>query len=226
VRNLVAVVSLTLIVSACSGGGSSSSTPGPPQAASQLVQASAEARAKCRVTADNVGYAVPCPTRVPEGLVATAGLGGCQLDIIGSGGQADCARAWRKWVVGSSETNDQHLVIVASPRALRDDAKVVNGPAWYPGARVRPLRLLRINGWQIRAVYVPFGTNAGSAFARHVVLIWTVSGHTYGVGFHKVHGLRATLELDMALARGIRLVAPVDSRAKAGAGMLRKGAAG
>jgi hypothetical protein len=63
----------------------------------------------------------------------------------------------------------------------------------------------------MRAVFVPFGTNAGSAFARHVVLIWTVRGHTYGVGFHKVRGLRATLALDAALARGIRLVAPSDS---------------
>jgi hypothetical protein len=63
----------------------------------------------------------------------------------------------------------------------------------------------------MRAVYAPFGTNAGSAFARHVVLIWTVSGHSYGIGFHNVHGLDATLELDAALARGVRLVAPADS---------------
>jgi hypothetical protein len=144
VRNLVAVVSLTLIASACSGGGSSTATPGPPQAAaSQLVQASAEIRAKCRVTADIVEYEVSCPTRVPEGLVATASQGGCQLDIIGPAGQADCAKSWRKWVVGSSETNDQHLVIVASPHALRNYAKVVNGPAWYPGARVRLLQRRR-----------------------------------------------------------------------------------
>jgi hypothetical protein len=60
----------------------------------------------------------------------------------------------------------------------------------------------------MQAVYVPFGTNAGSAFAPHVVLIWTVGGHTYGVGFHNVHGLQQTLDLDVALARGIRLVAP------------------
>jgi hypothetical protein len=89
------------------------------------------------------------------------------------------------WVVGSSETNDQHLVIHASPRPVRNAAKVVNGPAWYPGARVRPLRSLTINGWRMRAAYVPVKTNAGSAFMRHVVLIWTVRGHTYGIGFHK-----------------------------------------
>jgi hypothetical protein len=47
-------------------------------------------------------------------------------------------------------------------------------------------------GWRMRAVYVPVKTNAGSAFMRHVVLIWTVRGHTYGIGFHKVHGLGAT----------------------------------
>jgi hypothetical protein len=111
-------------------------------------------------------------------------------------------------VVGSSETADQHLVIVGSPRALRDYAKVVNGPAWYPGARVRPLRWISFNAWRMSAVYVPPETNDGSAFARHVVLIWTVDDHTYGVGFHNVRGLRQTLVLDAALARGIKLVRP------------------
>jgi hypothetical protein len=149
---------------------------------------------------------------VPEGLTATPRIDGCQLDIIGPGAARGCARSWRGWVVGSSETNDQHLVIVASPLALRNDAKLVNGPAWYPGARVRPLRWLTINGWRMRAVYVPAKTSAGSAFMRHVVLIWTVRGHTYGIGFHKVHGLDATLDLDAALARGVKLIAPAESQ--------------
>jgi hypothetical protein len=210
VRTLVLAVALVALLSGgCSDSGEVSVTEGPPKpSASRLVQASPELRGKCRATANEVGYPVPCPTRVPEGLIATRGIGGCQLDVIGP---AVCARTWRGWVVGSSETNDQHLVITASPRALRSDAKVVNGPAWYPSARVRPLRSLTINGWRIRAVYVPPGSNDGSAFAHHVVLIWTVSGHTYGVGFHNVHGLRPTLDLDVALARGIRLVARVGS---------------
>src|SRR4051794_7227282 len=173
--------------------------PPPKPSVSGLVQASPELLGKCRATAKEVGFPVPCPTRVPEGLTATRGIGRCQLDIIGPGGLGGCVKSWRRWVVGSSETSDQHLVIVASPHPLRSEAKVVNGPAWYPSARVRRLRLLTINGWRIRAVYVPPGSNEGSAFARHVVLIWTVSGHTYGVGFHNAHGLRRTLELDTAL---------------------------
>jgi hypothetical protein len=63
----------------------------------------------------------------------------------------------------------------------------------------------------MHAVYVPLATNAGSAFARHVVLIWTVDDHTYGVGFHRAHGIRATFDLDVALAGGIKLVAPQES---------------
>jgi hypothetical protein len=208
----VAVALMALLGGGCSDSGEVAATGTPPkQSGSLLVQAPSELLKKCQATADEVGYPVPCPTRVPGGLRATPGIGGCQLDIIGPGGLEGCSRAWRGWVVGSSETNDQHLVIVASPRALRNDAKVVNGPGWYPGARVRPLRSLTINGWRMRAVYAPFGTNAGSAFARHVVLIWTVGGHTYGIGFHKVNGLGATLDLDAALARGLRLAAPADS---------------
>jgi hypothetical protein len=213
VRTLVlALVLLSLVSGGCSESGEVSMTEPPPKpSVSGLVQASPELLGKCRATANEVGYPVPCPTQVPEGLTATRGIGGCELDIIGPGGVGRCARAWRGWVVGSSETNDQHLVIVASPRALGSDAKVVNGPAWYPSARVRPLRSLTISGWRMRAVYVSPRTNEGSAFQRHVVLIWTVGGHTYGVGFHNVHGLRPTLDLGAALARGVRLVAPADS---------------
>jgi hypothetical protein len=211
VRALVLVASLAaLVIGGCSDEEDVPLTEGAPptSTASQLVQASAELREKCRAIANAVGYPVPCPTRLPDGLRATPSIDGCEIDIIGPGGVRGCARSWRDWVVGSSETNDQHLVIVGSPRPLRNYAKVVNGPGWYPGARVRPLRWLRINGWRMRAVYVPFGTNDGSAFARHVVLIWTVGDHTYGIGFHNVHGLRKTLALNVALARGIRLVTP------------------
>ena len=55
-------------------------------------------------------------------------------------------------------------------------------------------------------------TNAGSACMRHVVLIWTIRGHTYGIGFHNVHGLGATLDLDADLARGVRFIAPEESK--------------
>jgi hypothetical protein len=213
VRLLVLAVLLTALASgACSNRDAVSVTRGAREpSASGLVPASAELLGKCRATANEVGYPVPCPTRMPTAYRATRAIGGCELDIIGPGGIGGCSKAWRGWVVGSSETSDQHLVVVASPRALRNDAKVVNGPAWYPGARVRPLRSLTINGWRVRAVYVPAETNDGSAFARHVVLVWTVAGHTYGVGFHNAGSLRQTMDLDAALVRGIRLVAPADS---------------
>jgi hypothetical protein len=205
---------VALVCGGCSDGGEVSATEPPRPTASLLVQAPPELLEKCQATADEVGYPVPCPTRVPDGLTATRAIGRCELDIIGPGAtdRKACGKGWRGWVVGSSETNDQHLVIVASPRPLRSGAKVVNGPAWYPGAQVRSLRSLTINGWRMRAVYVPVKTNAGSAFMRHVVLIWTVRGHTYGIGFHKVHSLGATLDLDAALARGVRLIAPAKSQ--------------
>jgi hypothetical protein len=209
---LAVALAVALVSGGCSDGGEVSLTEPPKPTTSLLVQAPPELRVKCQATADEVGYPVPCPTRVPDGLTATRAIGRCELDIIGPGAGEGCGNAWRGWVIGSSETNDQHLVIVASPRPLRSEAKVANGPAWYPGARVRPLHSLAINGWRMRAVYVPVKTNAGSAFMRHVVLIWTVRGHTYGIGFHKVHGLGATLDLDAALARGVRLIAPAESQ--------------
>jgi hypothetical protein len=97
-------------------------------------------------------------------------------------------------------------VITASPGPLRSDAKVVNGPAWYPGARVRPLARFTIKGWRIHAVFVPQAADEGSAFGHHVVLLWTVGRHTYAVGLHDVRGIRPTLTLDEELVKGIRLV--------------------
>jgi hypothetical protein len=115
---------------------------------------------------------------------------------------------WRRWAVGSSYVGPEHLVATASPRRLANYAKVVNGPAWYSRARVRPLAWTTINGWRMRAVYVPPATNDGSAFMHHVVLIWSVGHHTYGFGFHNLRGVRHTLRLDEELARHITLVDP------------------
>jgi len=115
---------------------------------------------------------------------------------------------WRRWAFGSTNVGAEHLVSTASPRPLANDAKVVNGPAWYPKARVRPLARLTINGWRMRAVYIPPETNDGSAFAHHVVLIWTVGHHTYGVGFHNLRGIGETLRLDEELARHLTLIGP------------------
>jgi hypothetical protein len=176
--------------------------------ASGFVPAPGALIAACHRTARIVGYPVPCPTRIPAHLRETGAgeAGGCVLHVIGPGGAGGCGPSWRGWAVGSSTTADQHLVITASPGPLRNDAKVVNGPAWYRGERVRPLGRLSINGWRIHAVFVPPAADEGSAFAHHVVLIWTVGRHTYAVGFHDVAGIRATLALDRELVRGIRLV--------------------
>ena len=168
--------------------------------------------AKCRRTARAVGYAVPCPTSIPAGLAVGSStvFTGC-LDIIGPGGLPPCpagAKTWRGWVVGTSNVGREHLVITASPTELTNDAKLVNGPAWYPRSRVRFLRTVEINGRHMRAIYVPPVTNDGSAFAHHVVLVWSAAGHTYGVGFHIIAGMRQTLRLDEELVSHIKLLGP------------------
>ena len=174
-----------------------------------FVPASAQLKAKCAATAKAVGYSVPCPLRVPAGLVAYGGRPGCTIDIIGPA--EPCANTpfiWRGWVVGSSVTTDDHLVLVASPRPIQSYAKVLNGPAWRAGERVRVLGLVRVRGWRMHEVFVPPALNDGSAFAGHVVLIWTVGQHTYAFGFHDVSTIKHTLALDVTLGRDIRLIAP------------------
>ena len=204
-----------MTVVGCSGSRAATSTQSTANTRSvsvgaDFVPAPKNLIAACRRTARAVGYLVPCPTRLPDGLTETGtnGSTNCTLHTIGPGGLGGCAKSWRGWVVGSSETVDQHLVITASPQPLRNYAKVVNGPTWYPKARVKPVGWITTNGWRTRAVFVPPATNDGSAFMNHVVLIWTVGGHTYGIGFHDVAGFESTLRLDEQLARGIDLVRP------------------
>jgi hypothetical protein len=52
------------------------------------------------------------------------------------------------------------------------------------------------------------GGTIESAYMHHVVLIWTVGQHTYGLGFHNFSGLRPTLQLDKELAKHIKLARP------------------
>jgi hypothetical protein len=211
---IAASVPLLISLMLCCCAGSNAAVPTRPlkikAAGLQFVAASARLIASCHLTARAVGYPVPCPMRVPQGLIATAAGGptGCTLPIIGPGGVGGCAKSWQGWVVGSGSTTDQHLVITASPHPLGNYAKVVNGPAWYPKARVKPVAWVSVTSTRMRAVFVPQETNDGSAFAHHVVLIWTVGEQTYGVGFHDVKGIRQTLLLDEELARSIELVRP------------------
>jgi hypothetical protein len=152
---------------------------------------------------------VPCPLRVPAGLVAYGGRPDCTIDIIGPAEPCPNTRfIWRGWVVGSSTTTDEHLVLVASPRPIRSYAKVVNGPAWQAGERIRVLGQVTIRDWRMHEVFVPPARNEGSAFAGHVVLIWTVGRHTYAFGFHDVSTVKQTLELDVMLGRNLTLIAP------------------
>ena len=144
-----------------------------------FVPASRRLIASCHAAARMIGYPVPCPTKVPKGLIGYTGKPRCSLSIIGPAEPCpNTAFAWRGWVVGSSTTATEHLVITASPRRLDNYAKVVNGPGWYPQARVQLIAWVTIHGWRMRAVFAPMATNDGSAFAQHVVLIWTVGRHT------------------------------------------------
>jgi hypothetical protein len=156
-------------------------------------------RKECRSVARSLRYLVPCLSKIPKQM---SRFGVAAFIAQGPRG------SWRRWAIGSTSVGAEHLVTTASPQPQTNYAKLVNGPAWYPKARVRPLAWVTIQGWRMRAVYVPPDTNDGSAFAHHVVLIWTAGPHTYGIGFHNLYGLPETLRLDQELASHLRLVGP------------------
>ena len=161
-------------------------------------------RAQCRSTARELRYPVPCPLRVPRSFVAYVQHGmtrACKTTIVCPG-----TGAWRGWVEGTTQSWNAHLVIQASPHPLRNYAKLVYGPDWRPNDRVKPIAWITFGKKRVRAVLVPSGSEA--LYGDHVVLIWTVGQHTYGVGFHNFTGVRQTLQLDKELMRNLVLVRP------------------
>ena len=161
-----------------------------------------------------VGYPAPCPTVIPQGLQPTVTVGQCRFQIVGlpCGGTGP-GNPWHGWIIGSSEVDDirytftpQHLVIAATPSPVRRYAKVVNGPAWYRGNRVEVGPSFAVHGWHVTSVFVPPRYNEGSAFAGHVVLIWTTGRHTYAIGFHDTTTRKVALAMDLELLRHLRLV--------------------
>jgi hypothetical protein len=114
---------------------------------------------------------------------------------------------WKRWVGGSGNDARDHLAIEASPRPTTA-AKLVNGPAWYPGQRVEPLAPVAIGNWDGEEVFVPPKLNDGSMFMHHIVFVWTQEGHTYGVGFHDLGDRKRTTAMNAALMAWVRLVQP------------------
>ena len=212
-------------VAATAACGCSHRAPPGPQLPVSFVAAPARVIRECRAAAHAYGYAVPCPTRIPRGLVGTP-IGvpsrgprgprytpppGCRprFPIVGRSPCRPVRGGWKRWIFGSSEVSlptREHLVISASPRPIHNYAKLVNGPGWYPGARVDVGDSITVNGWRAHWVFVPPKTNDGSAFAGHVVLVWTTAGHTYAVGFHDLNTRPVTRALDLELVRHLRMV--------------------
>ena len=158
----------------------------------------------CRSTASKVGYAVPCPTLLPLGTRSFGSVPTCHVPVIGTA----CSGGWPGWVVGSSVSPAGHLVITASPRVIRDPAKLLNGPGWYHGAAERRLGSPILSGRKRWVYFVPPATNDGSSFAGHIVVLWSQDGHSYAVGFHDLRGVKITEQLNALLVSGIRMVAP------------------
>jgi hypothetical protein len=60
----------------------------------------------------------------------------------------------------------------------------------------------------MREVWVPAATNDAGWFSDHLALAWTEHGHTYAIGFQRVHEIAQARRLNFELARGLVLIRP------------------
>ena len=177
---------------------------------------------QCRVAARTLGYAVPCPTLIPRGLVGTP-IGiptrdgkfqtqpGCKprFPIAGLSPCKPISNDQKNWIFGSSQVAlpREHLVIRGSPRPINDYATALGVEGLDPSKRVKLGGWITLHGWRARWVFVPVRGNE-SIFLGHVALVWTTGRHTYAVGFHDWNRRAVTKAMDVELLRSIRMVAP------------------
>lgn len=166
---LVALAAVLVTVAATVGCSASHDPTQHTRLPISFVPAGVAVLRQCRDAARVVAYAVPCPTRVPRGLVGTPtgtpsrpygtrrAQPGCRprFAIVGIGPCRPLGK-WTRWITSSSEVPSpydpysprQHLIILASPRPIPDYAKLVDGPGWYPGERVDVGGWISLNGWR------------------------------------------------------------------------------
>jgi hypothetical protein len=172
----------------------------------------------CQLTADAVGYAVPCPTVLPEGMMPTPPEEGCRFAVVAPSDSSLCrAPRARGWLFGSSQVTgagggrpgSQHLIVFGAPRVVRSPARAVDGPLVYP-ERVLARGRVNVGARVMRWFDIPMGNP--SAFRGHLVLLWNASGHTFVYGFHIVAGMAMARALDLELVTHLRMVSPAKRR--------------
>lgn len=200
----------------------------PPPVTSERVQTIASVpfarvswvvSGECQNTADAVNYAIPCPTLLPLGIDATSPVHGCRFAIVAQVGWPGCSDVRPDgWFFGSGDVSGppgggdagfQHLILFGAPRVITDPARAVDGPAVYP-QRVLPRGTVRIGRTLMRWYLVP--PDNPSAFRRHLVLLWTTTGHTYVYGFHVTSTVAVARALDLELVNHLTMVAPNRAR--------------
>jgi hypothetical protein len=211
-RSTIGVAACTVTLCSCGGSGrdlTPTSRSATPQvvAGVQLAPVNAAVRQNCQSTADWLGYSVPCPQILPIGSQPT------DLPCVGIGCQRYIApgtltAGGTQWAFGSinfpASFRVGHLVIQAAPRPEAIAPFIYLEAVSHTVGAVQVTGTRSIRGRRYTVVLVPMAN--GGAFAGHTVLVWTIGGHTYGLGFHQ-HDPGA-LALDIAVVRSVVLVRP------------------
>jgi hypothetical protein len=162
---------------------------------------------QCRWAARTLHFAVPCPRLLPEESSADQGPSGgaCPNLSMNFGPGCDGERRYSFASIGfPTNARVGHLVVIGAPTVM--SAKdIINSPV--RGAGEEPVTVVgtaSVKGHRAQVVRVPF--SSATAFGEHLVLVWTVAGHTYALGFHGLDPMAR--RLDLAVAASVTLVKP------------------
>jgi len=211
---VVGLLVVALVAAGCGAAKKSAPRARQTVAGVTFLPASAAVRHECQRAANRLGYPIPCPTMLPQGLRPTPPQHGCHFAVVAAADeQVSCpSPRWHGWMFGSSQVQaplqppTQHLVLQAAPQVV-DPTRAIDGAVppdqGYP---IRPMGATRMDGRRMHWYLVP--PNHGSAFAGHLVLVWNAYGHTYAYGFHVLDTLDHVRAFDLELVRHLLTVYP------------------
>lgn len=174
-------------------------------AGTTLVAAPAVVSDQCKRTAQVLGFAVPCPSILPDGSYATTQTCGiAQLKFYISPGCGLFYQRLEGSIEFPSDNRVGHLVIEAAT-GRRSVPEMINGPA----ALQDPVGVVRRGRFErYRSVWVEVPRESSSINGGHTVLLWYVPklNVTFGVSLHGSD--RGAYLLARAVASSVRTVRP------------------
>jgi hypothetical protein len=200
--NALRAFALAVLLTGCSSGRSASTAI----AGVAFTDAPSELEHQCQTTATSLGFAIPCPSKLPVGAQPTVFVGGnCpgRSVWVGPGYSAESPYAFAS-IQWPDPKRTGHVVFVGAPTEMSASAIIYSRLPSSEAGALQSKGHTAVQGVPADLFAVP--DDSATAFGSHLVVVWTLNGHTYALGFHGTDD--DARQLDNAVTSSLRMVQP------------------